>query len=135
MTATASIPAAPPFAVRARIVTPLGTSGGRHEADGIVEVDARGRITAVEAAEGVAAERRDGAIDLRPSCGTWTGSTPGPVNCAALRQVEARYGDGDGVYTLDEQTTALNAFYDRFNGPQGFYDQPRHIRLGLELKF
>ncbi len=76
-----------------------------------------------------------GAIDLRPSCGTWTGSTPGPVNCAALRQVEARYGDGDRVYTLDEQTAALNAFYDRFNGPQTFYDQPRHIRLGLELKF
>ena len=76
-----------------------------------------------------------GAIDLRPSCGTWTGSTPGPVNCAALRQVEARYGDGDGVYTLDEQTTALNAWYDRFNGPTFFFDQPRHIRLGLELKF
>ena len=76
-----------------------------------------------------------GAIDLRPSCGTWGGNTEGPVNCAALRQVEARFGDGDGVYTLDEQTTALNAWYDRFNGPTFFYDQPRHIRLGLELKF
>jgi len=76
-----------------------------------------------------------GAIDLRPDCGSWTGSTGGPVNCVALRQVEARFGDGDGVYTLDEQTAALNASYARFNGSQGFYDQPRHIRLGFELNF
>ncbi len=76
-----------------------------------------------------------GAIDLRPSCGGWTGSTGGPVNCVALRQVEARFGDGDGVYTVEEQAVALNAWYDRFNGPQTFYDQPRHIRLGFELNF
>jgi hypothetical protein len=76
-----------------------------------------------------------GAIDLRPSCGTWTGSTGGPINCVALRQVEARCGDGDGVYTLAEQSTALNAWYDRFNGQHTFYDDPRHIRLGFELSF
>jgi len=76
-----------------------------------------------------------GAIDLRPDCGSWTGSTAGPVNCVALRQVESRFGNGDGVYTVDEQTAALNAWYTRFNGPQTFYDQPRHIRLGFELNF
>jgi hypothetical protein len=76
-----------------------------------------------------------GSIDLRPSCASWTGSTGGPVDCVALRQVEARFGDGDGVYTLAEQANALNAAYVRFNGPQTFYDQPRHIRLGFELNF
>jgi Carboxypeptidase regulatory-like domain/TonB-dependent Receptor Plug Domain len=76
-----------------------------------------------------------GAIDLRPACSSWTGTDGGPVNCVALRQVEAFFGDGDGVYTLAEQTTALNAWYTRFNGPQTFYDQPRHIRLGFELNF
>ncbi|HMA41367.1 MAG TPA: hypothetical protein VKP10_14930, partial [Gemmatimonadales bacterium] len=76
-----------------------------------------------------------GSIDLRPDCGSWGGSTAGPVNCVVLRQVESRFGNGDGVYTLDEQTAALNASYTRFNGPQTFYDQPRHIRLGFELNF
>ena len=76
-----------------------------------------------------------GAIDLRPSCATWTGTTAGPVDCVALRQVEARFGNGDGVYTLDEQTAALNAFYSRFAGPWGFYDTPRSIRVGFELTF
>jgi Carboxypeptidase regulatory-like domain/TonB-dependent Receptor Plug Domain len=76
-----------------------------------------------------------GAIDLRPACSSWTGTTGGPVNCVALRQVEAAFGDGDQVYTLAEQTAALNAWYTRFHGPQTFYDPPRHIRLGFELNF
>jgi hypothetical protein len=76
-----------------------------------------------------------GAIDLRPACASWTGSAGGPVDCVSLRQVEARFGDGDGVYTVAEQTTALNAFYTRFSGAQVFYDQARHIRLGFELSF
>ena len=76
-----------------------------------------------------------GAIDLVPSCGTWTGTTAGPVDCVVLRQVEARFGNGDGVYSLDEQTKALNAFYTRFLGPQTFYGSPRQVRVGFELNF
>jgi hypothetical protein len=76
-----------------------------------------------------------GAIDLVPGCGTWTGSTAGPVDCVVLRQVEARFGNGDGVYTLDEQTSALNAFYSRFRGPQTLYGLPRQARVGFELSF
>ncbi|MGE5743745.1 MAG: hypothetical protein ACM368_07410, partial [Gemmatimonadota bacterium] len=76
-----------------------------------------------------------GTVDLRPACASWTGSDGGPVDCVALRQVEARFGNGDGLYTVDEQANALNAFYARFNGPQTFYGQPRHIRLGFELNF
>jgi hypothetical protein len=76
-----------------------------------------------------------GTVDLRPACASWTGSDGGPVDCVALRQVEARFGNGDRLYTVDEQASALNAFYTRFNGPQTFYGQPRHIRLGVELNF
>jgi len=38
-----------------------------------------------------------------------------------LRRTEARFGNADGTYTLDEQTRALNAYYDAFNGPQWLY--------------
>jgi len=76
-----------------------------------------------------------GAIDLVPNCGTWTGTSAGPVDCVVLRQVEARFGNGDGVYSLDEQTKALNAFYGRFLGPQVFYGAPRQVRVGFELNF
>jgi hypothetical protein len=80
--------------------------------------------------------RSDGSIDVRgPICASWTASDAGPVNCVLLRRTEARFGDGDGVYTLAEQATALNAFYDLFNGVQTFYGQPRHIRVGFELNF
>jgi guanine deaminase len=59
------LPAAPPFALRARLLTPLAAGGSRFEADGLLEVDADGRITFV----GPATERPDvaaGAVDLRP---------------------------------------------------------------------
>jgi len=76
-----------------------------------------------------------GAIDLRPSCSTWTATDQGVVNCVNLRRVEARFGNGDGVYTLDEQTAALNAWYNLVAGPQNFYGPPRSIRVGFELSF
>jgi len=76
-----------------------------------------------------------GAIDLRPSCSTWTATSQGVVDCVNLRRVEARFGNGDGVYTLDEQTRALNAWYNMAAGPQNFYGTPRSIRVGFELSF
>ena len=90
---------------------------------------------------GLANEARDngkklagGAIDLR-QCSTWAANEAGPVNCVMLQRVEARFGNGDRQYTLAEQTRALNAFYDEFNGKQWFYGAPRNIRLGVELNF
>ena len=59
----------------------------------------------------------------------------GVVNCFFLKRAEQRFGNGDGVYTLDEQTKALNAYYDVFNGPQNFYGAGRNVRLGFELNF
>ena len=59
------LPARPPFALRARLLTPLAAGGTCHEADGLLLVDAAGRLTFA----GPAAERPTdaaGAIDLRP---------------------------------------------------------------------
>src|ERR1044071_3373868 len=59
------IPSAPPFAIRARLLTPLDAGGTSHEADGLLLVDAAGRLTFA----GAAAERPDdaaGATDVRP---------------------------------------------------------------------
>jgi outer membrane receptor protein involved in Fe transport len=75
------------------------------------------------------------AVDLRPDCSTWTGTTAGPVDCAALRQVERRFGNGDGVYDLNEQTTAFNAYYEAFFGSAQFYAPGRTARVGIELTF
>jgi hypothetical protein len=74
------------------------------------------------------------AVDLRPDCATWS-SGGGPVNCVALRRVEQRFGNGDGVYDLTEQTTALNAYYESFFGAWRFNEPGRIIRIGMELEF
>ncbi|MEX2011562.1 MAG: amidohydrolase family protein, partial [Chloroflexota bacterium] len=60
-----AFPARPPFAVRARLLTPLRAGGTLHEPDGLIEIDAAGRILFA----GAASDRRDaaaGALDLRP---------------------------------------------------------------------
>lgn len=71
------LPDRPPFAVRARLLTPLAAGGTLHEADALLVVDAAGRISYI----GPAAGRPDdaaSAIDLRP----WT-VMPGMVDTHA----------------------------------------------------
>jgi len=81
-------------------------------------------------ASGAGALGADKSIDLT-SCTSWSSQ----INCVSLRRVEQRFGNADGVYTLDEQEHALNTYYDSFFGPWRFYAPPRSIRVGLELKF
>jgi hypothetical protein len=57
------------------------------------------------------------------------------VNCAALRLVERRFGNGDGLYDVTEQTAALNAYFDAFFGAWRFYGPGRVARIGVELTF
>ncbi len=60
-----ALPSRGPFTLRARILTPLDDGGTRHDDDGLVVVDAAGRITFA----GAAAERPEAtasALDLRP---------------------------------------------------------------------
>jgi guanine deaminase len=54
-----------PFALRARILTPLAGGGTLHEPDGVIQVDAAGGITSVGPAAAHPAEAGS-AIDLRP---------------------------------------------------------------------
>ena len=62
------LPARPPFAIRARILSPLDDGGTLHEPDGLLVVDDRGRLTYAGPATGseAPAAARDLAIDLRP---------------------------------------------------------------------
>ena len=73
----------------------------------------------------------DGSVDLTLGCASWGIK----ANCESLKRVEARFGNGDGIYTPAEQRRALNSFYNSFLGPQRFNGQPRHIRVGVELNF
>jgi hypothetical protein len=75
----------------------------------------------------------DGSVDVR-TCAGWTGDA-GPVDCVSLRRVEARFGDGNGIYSPAEQQKALDAYYTSFLGAWRFFGPGRTARLGLELRF
>jgi hypothetical protein len=81
-----------------------------------------------------------GALDLPDSdseCGSWitTGNNPSPPTCYFYRKGEQRFGNGDGVYTVDEQRRAsdiarLGTFHiSRFAGGG------RVLRFGMEVNF
>ncbi len=89
-----ALPARPPFALRARLLTPLAAGGTSHEADGLLIVDAAGHV----AFSGPAAQRpaeAGAAVDLRP----WV-LLPGMVDLHAhLPQVPSA-GLGAGLELL-----------------------------------
>jgi hypothetical protein len=77
-----------------------------------------------------------GTVDLSAPglCGAWATyqTAHAAPDCVALTRAEARWGNGDHTFTLDEQTAAANAWFDAtylstLNGP------PRRIRLGIEF--
>ena len=101
----------------------------------------------------------EGSIDLtfggagRAGCASWVdeSESESPANCLYLLQAEQRWGDGNGVFTLDEQRTASREFYfvgsvnqginqdlSARNGGRGlnnFTGPGRRVRLGVELNF
>jgi len=64
--ASVSLPSAAPFAVRARVLSPLGGGGWLDEADGLVAVGGDGRIDFAGRASRAPAGLLEGAVDLRP---------------------------------------------------------------------
>ena len=60
------LPSAAPFVVRARLLSPLAAGGTLHERDGILVVDAEGRIASVGATADAPPDVVAGATDLRP---------------------------------------------------------------------
>jgi hypothetical protein len=88
----------------------------------------------------------DGELDLRfgdiadprTGCGNWIsgrGSVPAAANCVYLIRAEQRFGNGDGIYTLDEQSNAINALYDVARGDHQQLGFGRRARLGFEINF
>jgi hypothetical protein len=53
----------------------------------------------------------------------------------SLRRTQARWGSGNGIFTLPEQQRAFNAEYDLLLGVQTMYGPPRNVRVGAELNF
>jgi hypothetical protein len=82
--------------------------------------------------------RQVGAIDLSDlstACAAWQGSG-GAIGCIMLQRTEKRFGNGDGIYDVEEQLVALNDWYDFYWGPsRRFYGPGRQIRAGIQLAF
>lgn len=72
-------------------------------------------------------------------CAGWTSRSAnfagGPADCVLLQRAEARFGDGDKLFTRSEYSAAFGAWYDLANAPYRFYGPGRRIRVGLELGF
>ena len=56
-------------------------------------------------------------------------------NCMFLIRAEQRYGNGDRTFSVEEQTAASRANYDRQYGQSFFTGPGRDVRLGVELSF
>jgi hypothetical protein len=73
-------------------------------------------------------------------CQNWVGTNTtnfgsGPVDCVLLERAEARYGNGDGIFSPAEYTAAFNAWYNLANAPSIFYGTGRRLRIGAQLTF
>ncbi len=57
-------------------------------------------------------------------------------NCIYLSRAEQRWGNGDGIFTLEEQLQASSAFYYTTGAaPTFFYGAGTQLRLGVEFTF
>ncbi len=57
------------------------------------------------------------------------------VNKYSLLQAEKRFGNGDGIFTVAEQTALYGDLYDRSFGTQRFRTSIQNLRFGLEINF
>jgi hypothetical protein len=82
----------------------------------------------------------EGALVLptaHQECAGWVSSKnrPAAANCMYLIRAEQRYGNGDHVFTVEEQTNAINALYDVGRGEHQQLGVGRRARLGFEINF
>jgi hypothetical protein len=56
-------------------------------------------------------------------------------SCIYLVRAEERYGNGDGILSVDEQTLISDESYLTGRGIHNFVGQGRRLRLGFELNF
>jgi guanine deaminase len=92
-----TLPAAPPYRLRAGLITPLGAGGFRHERDAVLTVDEAGRLAEIVPAHELPAEDRGAPlVDLRP----WV-VLPGLVDLHAHLPQLPNAGLGAGLHLLD----------------------------------
>ncbi|HEY4190497.1 MAG TPA: guanine deaminase [Candidatus Limnocylindrales bacterium] len=60
------LPERPPFALRARLLTPLAAGGTSHEPDALIDIDAAGRIAWIGPAAAAPRDVLVAAVDVRP---------------------------------------------------------------------
>jgi len=98
------------------------------------------------ASEALASGRYDnGSIDLtfggvadpRAACGGWRTSDGdlSPPNCAYLIAAEQQFGDGDHLFTPQEQRRASEAYYHTQHSATRFSAPGRSIRIGAQIGF
>ena len=89
------LPSTPPFAIRARLLTPRGAGGTRHEPDGLLAVDETGRIAFAGTTAGAPPGILETALDVRP----WV-VLPGMVDLHAHLPQMPNAGVGFGLDLL-----------------------------------
>jgi hypothetical protein len=82
----------------------------------------------------------DGAMNLptaHENCSGWVSSKnrPAAANCMYLVRAEQRFGNGDHIFTVEEQENAINALYDVARGEHQQLGLGRRARLGFEINF
>ncbi|MDH3458642.1 MAG: TonB-dependent receptor, partial [Gemmatimonadota bacterium] len=101
------------------------------------DATASGALVTVTLDAGMTNQRTVSAIDLSDisaTCPGWVGAG-GAVACVMLQRAEQRFGNGDGIYDVEEQAAAVTALYNEFNSPESFFGTGRQIRAGLQLSF
>jgi guanine deaminase len=92
-----TLPATPPFRLRAGLITPLAEGGFRHERDAVVTVDEAGRLADVIAAHELPSQDAGPPlVDLRP----WV-MLPGLIDLHAHLPQLPNAGLGAGLHLLD----------------------------------
>jgi guanine deaminase len=93
-----TLPASPPFTLRARLLTPLANGGIRYEEDALIAVNGTGRLAAIGRGEASAADASaaDAVVDLRP----WV-VMPGLIDLHAHLPQLPNAGVGAGLHLLD----------------------------------
>ncbi len=92
-----------------------------------------------EAAANPGALQTNGDIDLtNVLCSSWVRADglAAAANCAYMVGAEARFGNGDGILSAEEQLRLSNSVYESAgNGGFGFNGPGRQLRLGVEFNF
>ena len=121
-----------------RVYSISGTTTSAVEAQGFFAADSS---NFANEARSNSLYQADGSIDLRfagagaGGCAAYVTQSgqPGAPSCVSLIRAEQRFGNGDGVFDVAEQRSAIAAEYAVFRGEQFFTGAPRRVRVGLQI--